>query len=54
VEFKFWDICRCQYIFSFERMCKLSQTPRNYDYDAEVWEQESRRAKEEKLKAGKK
>jgi hypothetical protein len=28
--------------------------PRNYDYDAEVWEQESRRVKEEEMKAGKK
>ena len=36
-----------------EAACYLTQTRRNYDDDAEAWEQESRRVKEEKLKEGK-
>jgi hypothetical protein len=34
--------------------CYLKQTRRNYDDDAEAWEQESRRVKEEGMKDGKK
>ena len=37
-----------------EATCYLNQIRRNYDDDAEAWEQEGRRVKEEKLKDGKK
>jgi hypothetical protein len=37
-----------------EAECFLKQTHRNYEDDAEAWDQELRRVKEEKLKEGKK
>ena len=37
-----------------EAECYLTQTRRKYEDDAEVWEQESRRVKEDGMKEGKK